>query len=761
MRFKMANIKDVASYANVSIATVSYYLNKTKNVSEKTQIAIEEAIKALGYQPDFVAKSLKTNTNKDIFYICPDLSNTFYQKVFLGLESILAPLDYNIVISLTDELPALESECIQKAIGKRAAGIILVTCQPENEEIFEKLNDNKIPVVYIERLPTKGYFNTVTIDNNATINKITKKLLEQGIKDIGLFTGPKVYSCEKACIGGFLNAFNDYELEPGYIFEGHYNREDAFKTVMSLLLSKNIPSAYIATSIPISEGIMEAISIYKIGNKYDPIVISLAEDTWLKYYNNTNVIKTMRPAELLGEKAADLIIKNIKSPIIFEPRDVVLNDLFKTSTGLNFNKTIEKKNSKKGKFEEINVLMMDNPASYNSIAALLSLFNAEENIRVNIETRTQVQLYNEIVSESEKRSSKYDVFMVDVPWVPFLANMDYLYNLTDLLKEENKLMNSFIPGVPESFCQHNGSLYALPFTYATQVLFYRSDIFADKIIKNEFERKYKIPLAIPRNWLEFNVVSKFFTEEFNENSPTKYGTSLAASFPESLIAEFSPRQWSYGGNFFSEDGRAIFNTTENAKALANYIESFIYSTPQSKNNNITEQVEDFYNGETAMLVTYLMYASDIGDRFKSKVIGKVGYSVIPGQSPVLAGWNMAINNYSKKINTSYKFIKWACSPEISVPYTIIGGNSPHLSPYKNNHLKNMYPWMNVALESFKYCRKRFTPYIPGKSIIPTKVWEEAVYNTIYRAILKEISVEEALFEGQIVLTNVLKKYGYV
>jgi multiple sugar transport system substrate-binding protein len=757
----MANLKDVARLANVSIATVSYYLNNTKHISEKTQIVIEEAIKELEYQPDSVARSLKTNTNREIFFICPDLSNTFYQKVFIGLENMLAPMDYEIVVSLTDELPVLETEHVLKAIRKRAAGIVLVTCQPENEEILSKINQSKIPIVFVERVPIKGYYNTITIDNDLIIRKLTARLLEQGISDIALFTGPNTYSSEIACIKGFSAAFSEHGISSGPVFDGHFNREDAFKTVMSLFLSQNKPAAYIATSVPISEGIMEAISIHKIGNDYEPVVVSLAEDTWMKYYTDSNIIKTMRPAELVGEKAADLIIKNIKSPVVYEPTDVVLKDLFKSSTVLLDIGSPKKSHSRRGKSEEINVLMMDNPASYNAVASLLPLIYAEENIRVNIETLTQVGLYNRILSEASERSTRFDVFMVDVPWIPFLSNMGYLYNLTESLMSDSKLMDSFIPGVPESFCQYNGTFYALPFTYATQVLFYRSDIFSDKIIQKEFERKYKIPLLPPQNWLEFNVIAKFLTQEYNENSTTKYGTSLAASFPESLVAEFSPRQWAYGGQFFSEDGRAVFNSTENAKALTNYIESFAYSTPGSVNNTIVQQVEDFYNGETAMLVTYLMYASDIADRFKSKVIGKVGYGIIPGKSPVLAGWNMAINNFSRKKENSLKFVKWACNTDISIPYTIIGGNSPHLAPYKNNHLKNMYPWMKVALESFKYCRKRLTPYIPGKSVIPTKVWEEAIYKVIHSAILKEISVEEALQEGQASLTNILEKYGYI
>jgi multiple sugar transport system substrate-binding protein len=161
-----------------------------------------------------------------------------------------------------------------------------------------------------------------------------------------------------------------------------------------------------------------------------------------------------------------------------------------------------------------------------------------------------------------------------------------------------------------------------------------------------------------------------------------------------------------------------------------------------------------------MIVTYLIYATDIADRFKSKVIGKVGYDIIPGRSPILAGWNLAINNFSMKKENSFKFLKWACGPDISVPYTIIGGNSTHLGPYKNSHLRNLYPWLNVSLESSKYCRKRTTPYLPGGPAIPGKAWEETIYKVVSKAITREISVEEALEEGQISLINVLKKYGY-
>ena len=60
----MANIKDVALRANVSVTTVSHVVNGTRFVSEDARSRVEEAIRTLGYVPSAVARSLKHNTTQ-------------------------------------------------------------------------------------------------------------------------------------------------------------------------------------------------------------------------------------------------------------------------------------------------------------------------------------------------------------------------------------------------------------------------------------------------------------------------------------------------------------------------------------------------------------------------------------------------------------------------------------------------------------------------------------------------------------------------
>ena len=89
-------LKDVASKAGVSVATVSHVVNNTKPVSEKTKARIEAAIKELSYTPNFLAKSLKENRSKVIGLIIPDISNYYFTEIASIIEQRLNDAGYNM-----------------------------------------------------------------------------------------------------------------------------------------------------------------------------------------------------------------------------------------------------------------------------------------------------------------------------------------------------------------------------------------------------------------------------------------------------------------------------------------------------------------------------------------------------------------------------------------------------------------------------------------------------------------------------------------
>ena len=98
----VASIKDVAREAGVSIATVSRVLNEVDVVNEETKKRVMEAIKKLGYRPNIVARSLKTQRTKTVGIVMPDISSAFYPEIVRGAEDVANIYNYNIILCNTD-----------------------------------------------------------------------------------------------------------------------------------------------------------------------------------------------------------------------------------------------------------------------------------------------------------------------------------------------------------------------------------------------------------------------------------------------------------------------------------------------------------------------------------------------------------------------------------------------------------------------------------------------------------------------------------
>ena len=82
------SIKDVAKEAGVSIATVSRVLNGIEVVNEDTQKRVREAVVKLGYRPNIIARSLKTQRTRTVGILIPDISNSLYPEIVRGIEDV-------------------------------------------------------------------------------------------------------------------------------------------------------------------------------------------------------------------------------------------------------------------------------------------------------------------------------------------------------------------------------------------------------------------------------------------------------------------------------------------------------------------------------------------------------------------------------------------------------------------------------------------------------------------------------------------------
>ncbi len=759
----MVTLKDVAKDAGVSIATVSCCLSGTRQVKPETKARIMESIEKLKYIPNASARNLKISTSNRIGIVLTDINNLYHAEIFKGASDYLQRQDYTIHVAFSNSAPVIEQEKINEFISQNVSGLLIITSQPHNTRFFQNcIQSYSIPTVFVERRPENIDSSFACFDNYRTTYFLTEQLLQKHYRRIALVTGPEHYSSEKDCSDGYEMAFQNYNIpfDPSLIQRTNMSKEDAFKVVLNNLDPDTI-EAIITTSENIADGVLEALTILGLEVPGDIQLLTFGEECWNQSFRHPGVIHTCRNAFTLGSEAAGLLIRHIQSPAFFEEKNITFTDkVVHSSLPLLLPPATKAPFQLAADYEAppLRILMADIATSH-SIKLLSRAFTHQTGIPVEIDFAPQAALLSRIVKDMEKAYHDYDIYMYDIPWLQYMVQNRLVSDISLFIRENPELMDSVFPENWEN-CQHDGHYYGIPIVGGSQILFYRQDLFEDPAIIREFQKQYQISLRPPRTWTEFNGIAQFFTKKYNPASPTLYGTSLAGIVDEELAPEILIRLWAYGGSIWDKYNRVSLNTPEIAKSFNSILKTLDYTGRDPFQTSISQTVEDFSSGKTAMLVTYSEYASEISTSISNNTIGRVGYESLPGRTPISVGWNLGINPYTGNTDAAYAYFKWICRSDISFYMTIVDGQSPVMAPYQSHEILKLYPWMELTEKSFNYCRKRIGPYRPNSLVIPENKLERILCSILKNVLQKNMSVSEALALGQTEMELLFKSYGY-
>jgi LacI family transcriptional regulator len=121
----VVTIKDVAKRARVSTATVSRVLNGDTRVTPTNRKAVQEAVTALNYRPDRIARNLRVKGSQIIGLIISDIQNPFFTSVVRGVEDVAYENGYTLLLCNSDEDLTKEKLYLEAMISERTAGVIV------------------------------------------------------------------------------------------------------------------------------------------------------------------------------------------------------------------------------------------------------------------------------------------------------------------------------------------------------------------------------------------------------------------------------------------------------------------------------------------------------------------------------------------------------------------------------------------------------------------------------------------------------------
>ena len=732
----MNTIKDVAKLAGVSVGTVSNYLTGVKNVLPEKASKIKAAISELDYRPNPYAKNLRTNSNREIGVVLPNTYETYYAYLFAGMEAELKKSGYYLNLALSGDTPENEKDIVGSFLEKNVCGLIVMSCL-KGSDFYDRITHT--PIVFIDRKVTSHDANFISFNQYETMTYLLQQIYDHGCRRIALVAGPDHFSCELEYALAYRDFFNANELpiDESLICHISMTEEEAFRTGISLFQDHS-PQAVISTLRLMTNGLEQAAYLAGISLDDDTVLISIGQET-LSGFQKYNGIVTMRPANYLGTKAAQLLKSNIDSPLMFEKQQITISDKI-LSKNL-FEPPKVSVNTLKSAGTKLRVLFLDSPNAHGIIRT-----HTDFTRRTGIDVDATLCEHGTLLSKLRDKDylGTFDVCMYDNPWLDILVAENCIMDITDDIQSNQCDTSELLDGLLDKVGYADGRYYGVPFTFGPQLLLYRRDLFENPKLHDLFEKKYRANLHVPRTWFEFNVVSSFFTHSLNPNSPVKFGTSLSARNDANLLPELMPRVWAYGGSVFDDDGNPVVTSSGFKKGLNSLLEAFKYAPEQTLSYGVEDTVQDFYLGKTAMLVSFAAFIADVNNTAKSKITGRIGYSNIPGNHSVLGSWGLAIPASNNNPAAALEFIRWTCDPELSKFFAILDGQSPLKNVYTNDELANHYPWLPLIYRTYSGNKQRKSIIKRDGSLVPITVIEALIYKHVMSILCQNASTDVAM-----------------
>ena len=719
--------------AGVSIATVSNYLNNTKPVSKAASAKIRTAVEALNYSQNFSAKTLRGQRYTEIAVVLPNFTDPYYIQIYQGIESAIQGTEYFLSLAFSYDIPEVEESVVKNILKKQLCGLIIVSCQPDSWKFYYS-NFAKAgkPIVMIDRRIKGLEANIVSFDNYSVIKGLTEKLLRGGFTHPCLLVGPLSFDCEENSSNGFIDACKETGITSDQykIVQTALNKENAFRHTLKVLRS-SVPDCFIATSESTASGIIEGLNLLGFGKIP---VVTIGEEHWNQKTHSFAAFSAPRPAIKMGRTAANLLKQDLQHPMR-ENEIVIFDD--------NIEKTVEALKVKKADIpsalladysvkDKLKILMLDSPI-VKTFTGLVKNFEDSAGIGTEVSILPHQNLYDEICK------GRHDVIMYDIPWLPELASSGILSDITECVNTIDTDM--FFPDILTHFSHFHGRYYGLPFMYAPQMFYYRKDLFEDPTMAALFESHFGTKLKPPITLKEFNAMAEFFTTMTDK---IEYGASVSAAYNECLAPELHLRLQAYGSDIFDRAGHVVFDNPQTLKAFINFKKLLKFAKPDYLQSDDVSIVNDFLHGSTAMLITYPAFLIDVSDLRKNNLTGSIGYSLIPGRTPILGGWSFGIESSSARKEEAFEFIRWTCSRKISNYFSMMGGQTAVTRTYTNDELVKLYPWLTKYYDAYSYTKPIVMPELSNGKIISADSVDNIICQWTYKLIADELDVQSTI-----------------
>ena len=306
------SIQKIAQLAGVSVATVSRVLNNSDTVKAKNLDRVLQAIKEANYQPNLLARQLRTSRSFMILVMVSNIANPFCAEVVKGIEEQAEKNGYRILLCNSGSDIERSRSGLSLLTGKMVDGIITMDAFTRLTELAALIGD--APWVQCAEYADAGAVSCVGINDVDASQHVVSRLADGGRQRIALINHDLSYKYARLRERGYKSVLHLRDLSYQAIeYASDLSAAAGMAAMTRLLAAEPRPDAVFAVSDTLAAGALRAIEKAGLRIPQDIAVVGF-DGTELSEMVSPPLSTIKQPSRDIGRKAVDLLLNKIDNP---------------------------------------------------------------------------------------------------------------------------------------------------------------------------------------------------------------------------------------------------------------------------------------------------------------------------------------------------------------------------------------------------------------------------------------------------------------
>jgi DNA-binding LacI/PurR family transcriptional regulator len=305
-------LRDVASLANVSIATVSRVLNGVPAIRPDTEARVRAAMSQLGFRPNGRGRELRSGQSCSVGVLLPSLANPVFADNVAGIQEAARAAGWAVLITCSDYDPGREAEAVDALIIERAAGLILTVADSASNRTLNLLDNEHVPYVLLHNESDRADRPSVAVDNGQAGRDAADALIAQGHRRLAMVAG-RFAASDRSRLrhAGFMAAVEDAALPAPALIEIDFTDDIAPATLRAAFLTAERPTGIFCSNDLLALRTIAGLRALGLAVPRDVSVIGM-DGIEVGQLVEPSLASIMQPAREMGRRAFLHLLARLK-----------------------------------------------------------------------------------------------------------------------------------------------------------------------------------------------------------------------------------------------------------------------------------------------------------------------------------------------------------------------------------------------------------------------------------------------------------------